>query len=61
MPSQVPDDWVSEAEVIEATGATPRALAYWRTHGIVVGKRRSLGRGVGTTACFYPPDTVALI
>jgi hypothetical protein len=61
MPSPVPDDWISEAEVIGATGATPRALTDWRAHGIVVGRRRSLGRGVGTTACFYPPDTVALI
>jgi hypothetical protein len=61
MPSQVPDDWISEAEVIKATKASPRNLAHWRARGIVVGKRRSLGRGKGTTACFYPPDTVSLI
>jgi hypothetical protein len=61
MPSQVPDDWISEAEVIEATKASARNLAQWRARGTVVGKRRSLGRGKGTTACFYPPDTVSLI
>jgi hypothetical protein len=61
MPLEIADDWISEAEIIRATGASPRNLAQWRSHGIVVGKRRSLGRGQGTTACFYPADTASLV
>jgi hypothetical protein len=61
MPSQIPKDWLSEAEIIRTTGVGPRNLEQWRAAGIVVGRRRSLGRGIGTTPCFYPPDTPALI
>jgi hypothetical protein len=61
MQSQILDDWISEAEVIAATETSRRNLAEWRGHGIVTGRRRSLGRGVGTTPCFYPPDTIRLI
>jgi hypothetical protein len=61
MPSQVPHDWIGETEVIKATKASPRNLTQWRARGIIIGKRRSLGRGEGTTACFYPPDTVSLV
>jgi hypothetical protein len=61
MPFLVPDDWISEADVIAATGVSSRNLTQWRAQGIVVGRRRHLGRGEGTTPCFYPPDTVSLI
>jgi hypothetical protein len=61
MPFLVPDNWISEAEVIAATRVSSRNLAQWRAHGIVIGKRRFLGRSGGTTPCFYPPDTVSLI
>jgi hypothetical protein len=61
MQPQILDDWISEADVIAATGASRRNLAEWRSHGIVTGRRRSLGRGAGTTPCFYPPDAIRLI
>jgi len=56
-----PDDWISEAEVIAATRVSSRNLTQWRAQGIVIGRRRHLGRGVGTTPCLYPPDTISLI
>jgi hypothetical protein len=61
MPFLVPDDWISEADVIAATGVSSRKLTQWRAQGIVIGRRRYLGRGAGTTPCFYPPDTISLI
>jgi hypothetical protein len=61
MPVRLPINWPSEPELVAATGASPRNLTQWRGRGIVTGKRRFLGRGKGTTPCYYPPDTVRLI
>jgi hypothetical protein len=60
MEFRIGDNWISEAVVIAATGASARNLAQWRAQGIVTGRRRFLGHA-GTTSCFYPPDTISLI
>jgi hypothetical protein len=55
------ENWVSEPELIAATGANRHNLIRWRQQELIPRpRRRFLGFGVGT-ASEYPPVTIDMI
>jgi hypothetical protein len=58
---EIPADWISEAELVEAVDVSHRNLLNWRHHGLLPTPMiRHLGVGVGNQA-FYPPITIAMV
>lgn len=61
MPQQAPaEGWLSEAELIAATGISRRNLIRWRGQGLVP-KPKVVRLGAAGTASYYPPIAMPMI